>query len=117
MNTNTPAALPARVREVLADAAPYLSEVRGGEALLAALADFAGPLAREEGGDALGVAFALAEGLYWYAVGNYRGERDPLYSLAGALGFRPGVLARGPEEGSLAEEVHALAAEFLRVSR
>jgi len=113
-NTNTPA-LPARVASVIASAAPYLSEVRGGDALLAALADFAEADAREEGGDALGVAFDLAEGLYWFASWNYYGERDPLYSLAGALGYRPGLLARGPSGG--AAEVYALAEGFLRVPR
>jgi hypothetical protein len=52
--------------------------------------------------------------LYWASAWNYSGERDPLYSLASALDFRPGVLARGPEEGSLAAEVLALAEEALR---
>lgn len=112
MNTNTPAALPPAVREVLADAAPILSEVRGGEALLSALSALLA--CREEEGEGEFLAFALAEGLYWAAVWNYEGERDALYLLPAALKFRPGVLSRGPEAGSLAEDIAGIAEDYFR---
>ena len=103
--------LDVRVREVLAVAAPYISAIRGGEAFLAALATFA------KGRDPLACAHAIASGLYWHSVQYYVGQADPLYALASVLGYRPSPFASGPEEGSDAEEVYDLAAEFLRVSR
>ena len=52
-------------------------------------------------------AFELACGLYWGAVWNYEGQGDPLYELQCSLDYSPGMLERGPEEGSLAAEIAA----------
>ena len=51
--------------------------------------------------------FDAAQALYWYCVDYHGGQFSDLYAIQCRLGYRPGVLERGPEHNSTAAAVYA----------
>lgn len=43
--------------------------------------------------------FSLCAALYWYCVYNHDGQWSLEYKIMGNIGFNPGPLSDGPEEG------------------
>ena len=43
--------------------------------------------------------FDIAQGLYWFATDWHGGQNSQLYSLLSTLGYSPGAMENGPEEG------------------
>jgi hypothetical protein len=50
--------------------------------------------------------FDMACGLYWYCAWTHGGQGSPEYRMLSTLGYKPGAAERGPEEGSVADEVY-----------
>ena len=72
----------------------YLLQAHGGRELFA--------IVKRIGRQSEDSAAAIAEGVYWFCVEWYDGQRDPLYSAMCSNPFRPGCLACGPEDDTAA---------------
>jgi len=88
-----------RYSETLRTAAPILAKLRNGERILTILAEYE----RSEGP---GIEIDIAGALYWIGNLHHSGQNCPLYRLTGALGYRPSLLERGPETGTLQEIIY-----------
>jgi hypothetical protein len=64
---------------------------------------------RLHGGSQKEFEFDVEEAIYWFANDFHGGQSSNLYSVLSTSDYRPGAIARGPEKGSMAEELyHAL---------
>lgn len=88
-----------RYSETLRTAAPILSKLRNGDRLLSIIAE-------HERAEGMGCEIDVAGALYWLGNLHHGGQGCPLYRLMGALDYRPGILERGPETGTLQEVLY-----------
>jgi hypothetical protein len=88
-----------RFSEVLRRLAEPLSDHKNGPEMVQVLANH-----EHASGDRSG--FDIAEAVYWIGHDFHGGQWCPLYAALCATEFRPGMLARGPETGSVAEMIY-----------
>ena len=88
-----------RYSETLRVVAPILMQHKHGKEILRTAVFYERANGPESGYD-------IAEALYWIGANYHGGQSCPFYAMMGATLYTPGMLANGPEEGSMAEMIY-----------